>query len=285
MGTPFLDLADIVKVDFIGTRSEDRRRIAEDLGRRRITALAEKVETIEDFQAAAAAGYSLFQGYFFSKPVIQAGNRITSNRLNQFRLLNEVTRPDFSYDQMENILKQDVALTYHLLKYINSVWFALRHEVTSIKHALVLLGPGEIRKWAALMSLRNACSDKPSELFLRSITRARMGECLAPHIAMRANAPDLFLMGMFSVIDALLDMPMADILPKLPMAPPVKQALMGEAGPFRTALDAVIAYERGDWDAFGAHAKGLGMDTRIMPALFSDSLRWANEAFGVILAA
>jgi len=285
MGTPFLDLADIVKVDFLGTPPEDRARIAEELGRRNITALAEKVETIEDFAAAAAAGYTLFQGYFFSKPVIQVGNRITSNRLTQFRLLNEVTRPDFSYDQLEGIMKQDVALTYHLMKYINSVWFALRHEVTSIKHALVLLGPAEIRKWAALMSLRHMGSDKPSELFLRSITRARMGECLAPHIGMKAQAPDLFLMGMFSLIDALLDMPMADILPKLPLAEPVSKALLGQPSLFRAANDTIVAYERGDWDSFATASKELQLDTQIMPSLFSGSLRWANQAFGVFLAA
>jgi EAL and modified HD-GYP domain-containing signal transduction protein len=285
MGTPFLDLADIVKVDFLGTRTEDRARIAEDLGRRHITALAEKVETVEDFDAAVATGYTLFQGYFFSKPVIQVGNRLTSNRLNQFRLLNEVSRPDFSYDQLDDILKQDVGLTYHLLKYINSVWFSLRHEVTSIRHALILLGPGEIRKWAALMSLRNAGSDKPSELFLQSITRARMGECLAPLIGMKPQAPDFFLMGMFSVIDALLDMSMADILPKLPLATPVAQALKGEAGIFKTAKDTIVAYEKGDWSTFAANAKCLGLDTRLMPVLFTDSLRWASQAFGLISAA
>jgi EAL and modified HD-GYP domain-containing signal transduction protein len=285
MGSPFLEIADIVKVDFCGMPPDDRRRIADDLARRNIAALAEKVETVEDFDAAVAAGYAFFQGYFFSKPVIRTGSRITSNRLNNFRLLHEVSKPDFSYDQMEDILKQDVALTYHLLKYINSVWFSLRHEVTGVKHALVLLGPGEVRKWAALMSLRNLSNDKPSELFLRSITRARMGESLAPHIGLKTHASDLFLMGMFSLIDGLLDMPMAEILPKLPLARPVSQALLGQPGDYLAAKDAIVAYEKGNWDMFTATSKDLRLNTQVMPALFSDSLRWATDALGSISTA
>ncbi|MCX5682231.1 MAG: HDOD domain-containing protein [Planctomycetota bacterium] len=282
LDSPLLELADTVKVDFLATAPGDRARIAERLEQRNILALAKKVETIEDFDAGIATGYTYFQGYFFSKPVIHAGNRIMSSRLSQFRLLNEVYRPDVSYDELEGIIKQDVALTYHLLKYINSVWFALRYKVTGIKHALVVLGGSEIRRWAALMSLRGTSSDKPSELFLRSLTRARMCESLAPYAVMGAGASDLFLLGMFSVIDALLDMPMAEILPKLPLTAQVTQALLGQPGRFRAALDAVIAYENGDWGAFAAHATNLDMDTQIMPALFSESLRWANQAIGLL---
>jgi len=285
LGSPLLELADIVKVDFLAVCPQDRTRIAEELDHRNILSLAKKVETIEDFDAAVATGYAYLQGYFFSKPMIHAGNRIASNRLNQFCLLNEVHRPDLSYDDLEALIKQDVALTYHLLKYINSVWFALRCEVTGIKHALVVLGAGEIRRWAALMSLRNAVSDKPSELLLRSLTRARMCESLAPHLGMAANTSDLFLLGMFSVIDALLDMPMAEVLPKLPLAPAVTQALLGQPIRFRTVKDAVVAYEKGDWAAFAANASELGLDTQIMPALFSQSLRWANQALGVVMTA
>ena len=283
LGNPLLELADIVKVDFSATAPQERARIAEQLEQRNILSLAKKVETIEDLDAAVATGYTYLQGDFFSRPVIHAGNRITSNRLNQFRLLNEVYRPDLSYDELEAIVKQDVALTYHLLKYINSVWFALRYEVTGIKHALIVLGAGEIRRWAALMGIRGASRDKPSELFLRSLTRARMCESLAPHVGMGATASDLFLMGMFSVIDALLDMPMAEILPKLPLTPAVTQALLGQPSPFQIVKDVVVAYEKGDWEAFAANAKSLGLDTQIMPATFSGSLRWANQALGLIM--
>ena len=283
LDSPLLALADIVKVDFLATPPADRARIAEHLDLRNIQALAKNVETIEDFDAGVAAGYAYFQGYFFSRPAIHAGNRISGNRLTQFRLLNEVCRPDVSYDDLENIIKKDVALTYHLLRYINSVWFALRYEVTGIKHALIVLGASEIRRWAALMSIRNPCGNKPSELFLRSLTRARMCESLAPYLGMTVNASDLFLVGMFSVIDALLDMPMAEIVPKLPLAAPVAQALEDRPGRFRTVKDAVVAYEKGDWEVFAANAEDLGMDTRIMPALFGESLRWANQALGLIL--
>jgi EAL and modified HD-GYP domain-containing signal transduction protein len=280
--SPFLDFADIVKVDFAGTTPDERVNIAADLQARGTRALAEKVETLDQFNAALHAGYSLFQGYFFSKPVICAGKSLSGSKLSYVQMLREVNRPELSYDDLEATIKRDVSLTYKLLRFINSVWFALRHEVASIKHALVLLGPKEIRKWFALVALRHMGDDKPAELLVRAMVRARMAELLAPDLGHADDAQELFLMGMFSVIDAILDAPMDEIVEKLPLDERIRHALLGEPGPFRTLLDMIAAYERADWEAFAERAAQLGLDERRVPPVFADALKWATQAFEVV---
>ncbi|MBL7141044.1 MAG: HDOD domain-containing protein [Planctomycetes bacterium] len=279
---PLLDLADIVKVDFAATSPEDRKRLADFLCGRHIKPLAEKVETEEDFQQAEADGYHYFQGYFFSKPIIHEGKSIAGNKLAHLRLLEQVNRPEMSLDQIETVIKQDIPLTYKLLRFMNSVWFGTRYKVSSIKRALVMLGPKEIRKWFALISLREMGADKPNELFVHGMIRAKMSEGIAPLSGMAKHASELFLMGMFSVMDALLDAPMVDVLSKLPLDENVKAALLGQDSPFRPVYDLVSTYELGQWDRFCDHATRLKVDLATVPPIFGESLKWANQAFASV---
>jgi len=281
-GNPLLDLADIVKVDFLGTSPEERRRLASYLAEQKIKPLAEKVETEEEFQQADDAGYQYFQGYFFSKPIIHEGKSIAGNKLSYLRLLEQVNRPEMSMDEIEAVIKQDLTLTYKLLRFMNSVWFGLRYKVSSIKRALVMLGPKEIRKWFALVSLREMGTDKPNELFLRGMLRAKMSEGLAPVTGMQKRASELFLMGMFSVVDALLDAPMEGVLEKLPLDGQVKGALLGQDTTFRPVYDLVTTYELGQWDKFCHHANHLKVDLAAVPPIFGESLKWANQAFASV---
>ena len=281
-GSAFLDLADIVKVDFVGTTAEERQSIAEDLTRRGIRMLAEKVETAEEFQEALSGGYDYFQGYFFSRPVIHATRKISGNKLNRLRILEQVNRPELSYEDIDAIICQDVSLSYKLLRYMNSAWFGLRYPIESIKRALVQLGTQEIRKWAALVTLRDMGEDKPNELLLMSMRRAKMSESIGAMTAMNQQGSELFLMGMFSVIDALLDAPMQDVLDKLPLEEQIKMALLGQDCPFGAVYNAVRTYEKGAWDDFAQYAAALNLDILKMPQTYASSLRWAEEAFSVL---
>ena len=141
------------------------------------------------------------------------------------------------------------------------------------------LGPKEIRKWFALVCLRDMAADKPNELTVQGITRAKMGESLSAHVKLEDHASDLFLMGVFSVLDALLDKPMSEILPKLPIDPQVKSALLGEPCPFRSVHDLILSHERAQWDAFSAHAEALGLREDLVPPIFNSSVEWAANAF------
>jgi EAL and modified HD-GYP domain-containing signal transduction protein len=277
--SPFIQLADIVKVDFLGTSAEERKLISKYLTGKGVRVLAEKVEAVDEFDQALEMGYTYFQGYFFSKPVVRAGAKLSGNKLAYLRLLNEINKPDISYDDIEVFIKQDLSLTYKLLQFINSAWFGLKREIDSIKHALVLLGPKEIRKWFALVALRHMATDKPQELMLRSITRARLAEGMGPLVGMRDRGSELFLMGMFSVLDALMDVPMKDVLAKLPLNEEVKGALLGQPGRFRHVFDLMLSYEKGQWDDFSRHAEELQLDEELIPQLYTDALRWASQAF------
>ena len=281
-GSPFLDLADIVKVDFMGTTPEQRKSLSADLVRRGIKPLAEKVETVEEFQEALDAGYEYFQGYFFSKPVIHSSKKLSANRLSQIRMLKEVNSPELSYEDLDGTISQDVALSYKLLRYMNSAWFGLRCPIDSIKRALVQMGPKEIRKWFALVTLRDMGSDKPDVLLLTGMTRAKMSETVGTMASMERNGSELFLMGMFSIIDGLLDTPMAEILEKLPLDEKISSALLGRECPFGTVYNAITSYEKGAWDTFAQHAAVLKIDENRVPEAFNASLKWAQQALSVM---
>jgi c-di-GMP-related signal transduction protein len=276
--SPLLDLADIVKVDFRGTSRDFRKRIAEQLTRRGILPLAEKVETDEEFQEALADGYQLFQGYFFAKPVVRHGVRMTGSRLAQIQMLQEINRPEVSVEQLENIIKHDVSMTYKLLRFINSAWFGLRREIKSIRHALTWLGTRQIRNWVALVTLRDMGAEKPPALILQGLTRAKMAEELGvASDQFFCGEANFFLLGMLSILDALLDLPMAQALEKLPLDRELRGALLGEPGMLGAILEAVVAYEAGDWKTFSAQAQRLGIDEMVVPAIFRQATHWANQ--------
>lgn len=279
INSPLIPLADIVKVDFLGTNSEDRLRIADSLNGRNLLLLAEKIETPAAFDEALNMGYNFFQGYFFSKPTIQAGNKIKSNVLNYMRILSEINNPDYSYDKLEEFFRPDVVLTYKLLRFINSIWFGLRHEVSSIKHALVLLGPKEIKKWLSLVAMSSLAEGKPSELILGSLVRAKACEDMAAVTRQTDVAPELFLTGMFSYIDAITDMPMTEVVKNLPVIEPIKQALVGEPGKFRDVLDAIIHYERANWAGLSSMIGRLDVREEDVAQVYNRSFGWANQAF------
>jgi len=278
LDSPFLDVAGMAVVKFSETSVEERRILCEKLAAREIETIAGNVETAEDFDQAASWGYSYFQGEFFAKPVVRPDQEIAANKLTYLQLLREVNHAALSYDDVAALVEQDVALTYKLLRFMNSAWFGLKFEVKSVRHALVLLGPKEIKRWVSLVAVRSTGDDKPEELLVRSLTRAKAAEQVGMLASMEKQASELFLMGMLSVMDALTDKPMGEVLEKLPLSEPIKTALLGGAGPFRDVYETVLHYERGDWDHLSAAAAALHLDEQKVPEVFRSSLKWATEA-------
>ncbi len=274
-----LQLADIVKVDFIATPIEQRTALSQRLRSMPIELLAEKVETVEDFDWALKAGYGLFQGYFFSKPVIIIGKDVPGFKLNYIRLLSEINDPNFDFSRLESVIKTDVSISYKLLRYINSAAFGFRDEIRSIRDALVLLGEMNIRKLASLWLLAGLGQDKPEELVVCSVLRARFCESLAPLVGQKSRQPELFLLGMFSLIDAIVDRPMPEILAQLPISEDINDALLGKPNALRTVLDSVIAYEKGEWDSLSEAAGILGLDEEVIPEIYLKSIEWTGHIF------
>lgn len=274
---PLYPLVNIVKVDFSTTNLEEQRAFAQKFLPMNIKLLAEKVATHTEFKAAKGMGYSLFQGHFFCKPTMIGSHRIPETKLSRLRLLRVVSEPIIDIQKAEQIFKEDVALSYKLLLYINSAYFGLRHEVSNIRQALVLLGQKRLRKWASLIVAASLGDGKPSELLVTSITRARFCECMADLTQLDARKDDLFLLGMFSTLDAILDTSMDEVLEKMPLAPDLSSALLGEPGQLRDVLDVVIAYESADWDRFGELKEKLGFDESTVPSLHAEAVKMAEE--------
>lgn len=276
--SPLLALADVVKVDFMKSSREERARFSEICRSRGVTCLAEKVETRDQFAEACENGYELFQGYYFCQPEILTAKEIPSQKLTHLRILHEIHRPDIDFDGLETEIKRDVALAYHLLKFINSPFFGLRRTVDSIKQALVLLGQNEVRKWFTVILLSAMGQDRPAELVVQSVVRARFCELLTLQGALRERSSDLFLTGLFSLIDVIVGRPMEEVLGDLPVAGEVKEALLGRRNPIRQILELALAHESGDWGGSLALSGPVGVAAADIAQCYLDSLAWANSA-------
>ncbi|MEI6126799.1 MAG: HDOD domain-containing protein [Pseudomonadota bacterium] len=275
---PLIELADVIKVDFLSPDVENRKRVIRNCDNKKIKFLAEKVETVDVFQEALDLGYTYFQGYFFSKPVIIRGRDIPGSKVNYLRVLHEVNSPGIEFEKLEEIIKRDVSLSYKLLRFINSAFFKFSIKVESIKHALFLLGLKEIKKWASVLALSGMGFDKPQELLMVSLIRARFCETLAEKIGQQSRTSDFFITGLFSVIDALIDRPMQEILVDLPIADDIKQALLGEDNNLHDVFFLAVSYEKGNWEQTHTCARKLRINEAELPDIFFNSVSWANVA-------
>jgi len=242
---PLVDVADYIKMDVLAMERDTVREHVALLKRHDVKLLAEKVESAEDFEFCRELGFEYFQGYFFCRPNVIRGRRAPTNRLATVRLLERLQDPSAELADIEALIVRDVALTYRLLRYINAARMGLSQPVDSVQRALALLGLNTVRALASLVVL-SRIDDKPPELLITALVRARMCEELARHRDRRETAT-YFTVGLFSMLDAMLDMSMEELLASLPLAAPVRQALLDYTGELGQVLHCVVAYDIGDW--------------------------------------
>jgi c-di-GMP-related signal transduction protein len=273
---PLVELADFIKVDFRLTGIQEQEALAARYTGKGIRMLAEKVETMEEFSAGLAMGYSLFQGYFFCRPEMMQHQEMPAFKLAYLELLQAATAPEFDMKLLAVKIKHEASLTFRLLRYLNSAGFAMRTEIRSIPHALSLLGERELRKWIAVVSVGVMADGKPSELMTVPLVRGRFCELLAPLAGLDDQSNDLFLMGLLSVMDAILDQPLKAILAELPVRQEIKKALLLHKGVYRELLDITIAHERADWEKITMLGTNLGIGEGQIPALYVSAVDWAS---------
>jgi c-di-GMP-related signal transduction protein len=271
-----LPYARYVKVDVLSTGPEERKKI-EKACPAGVKLIAEKVESSEVFDEARAHGYSLFQGYYFCRPTTFSGGALSARRLAYARLLTALNRPNVSVNSIEDLIKHDASLTYRVLRCINSAAFGIRREIHSIRQALVLLGLDQVRKWASVWALAGLNGGASSELVTIAILRARSCELVATDALGADDASEFFLLGLCSLLDAMLGQPMATAVAELPLSENVRGALLGEQNDARNMLDAVIAHERGEWDEAARIAASVSISPDRLPIAYADSLKWARE--------
>lgn len=276
---PLIRLADYIKVDFKQTTGGQRGEVVRRFGGDNIKLLAEKVETHEEFHEALAYGYLFFQGYFICEPELVSRKDIPGFKVNYLRFMREVNQPEINLDKLEQIIKQDLSLSYKLLRYLNSAWFGWRAEVKSIKAALVKLGEKPTRKWASMVAYANLGEDKPSAVLLTSLIRARFCELMGPEADLKGRDLDLFLIGMFSLIDTLVDRPRDEVLDELKVSQDIKDALGMNDTPLSRIYRLVLAYERGHWDEALESARALGIESAHIPQRYTEAVEWAEQVF------
>jgi len=274
---PFVALADMIKVDVLATTPDDQRALIKRIGRPGLAFVAEKVETPTAFADARAAGYKYFQGYFFSRPVLVGARDVPSAKMNYLRLLAELNQPAHTLWGLEEIIKRDVGLSYKLLRYVNSAFFGRARRIESLIDALLLVGEDKIKAWASVMALSAMASDRPAALQAMAVTRGNFCERLAAASPVSISAADAFLVGLFSLLDAMVGRPLPDILRELSLTSEVTETLLGEETPLRPVYELAVAHERADWDVMGTRTVALGIPQGKSSVLYRDAITWAHE--------
>jgi EAL and modified HD-GYP domain-containing signal transduction protein len=239
--------------------------------------LAEKVETPADFQQAMRLGYSYFQDYFFCKPEIVSGKEMPAAKRNYLRFLQEVNQPQLNFDRLEDLIKHEVSLSARLLRYLNSAAMGLRHKLTSIKQAMAMLGEGPLRKWASLVAISALGEDKVPELLVTCLARARFCELLAAPSGMAGRELDMFLMGLFSAMDAVMDQPLDTMISQIPVPEDVSAALLGANTLLGQVCRLVLSFERGNLALTEMTARRLNIPVDQVSSLYCQAVAWADQ--------
>ncbi len=264
-----LELFDLVKLNINELGNGQLTDLVERLKPYEGKLVAEKLGTQEQHEFCVAAGCDLFQGYFFCRPAVACTRGIAANRLALLQVAAALNDPDVELEQIEQLIAHDVALSFRLLRYVNSAFFGLRGDVRSIGQALALLGLDNVRRWSTL-SVLASIDDKPTELTVTALTRARFCELAGEPLGI-ASPSELFTLGLFSVLDAMMDAPMIDVIASLPLAAEMREALVGRKGKRGLLLECVTALETGEISDMPSIVANAG-------ELYLDALMWSNSA-------
>ena len=273
---PLLALARIVKFDFRASSIKDIEAAIKELAEYRVKLLAEKIETHEEFQQALSMGFEYFQGYFFSKPEILKSRDISPSKITLLNIMSEANRDDCRITELEKFVSHDLSINYKLMRYINSAYFGMFKRVKSVKQTLVLLGMKEVRRFISLIAMAQLVSGKPDELIRASLIRAKLCENLGKE-GIGKNGSELFTLGLFSFIDAILDDEMGNIMKNLPLSENIKNALTGGNGELADYLTLVSCYETGDWTKVASLVAKTGLDEKKTAEFYMDAVVWADS--------
>lgn len=275
-----LELADIIKIEIPNRIDSELAEQVTRLRRFRARLVAEKVATHEDFQRCLALGFDLFQGYFFFRPEIIGEGNISETSLSVMRLLAALEDANNGPKELEAIITSDAVLSYRLLRLVNSAYFGLSSSVSSLRHAIVYLGVGNIRNWVRVLALARL-DNRPPELLKAALVRARMCEQLITGGKPNSKGEQAFMVGLFSMLDALLNAPMDELLGNLDLPEEVSQAIRERSGPFGDLLEQVQACERAQWELL----ESWDISPVLLAYTYLSAVEWADQMFNFGTAA
>jgi len=269
---PLIEIADIIKLDVLTMAEHEIEEQVALLRPFNTRLLAEKVETIEQFDFLTTLDFDYYQGYFLSKPSIIEGKRTPTNKLSILQLLTKLAHSDTDHTEIESLITCDVGLSYKILRYINAACFALPRKIASINEAIIYLGLSNIRRFASMIAM-SGFNDQPHEILLTALIRARMCELLAESGG-RQNTDAYFTAGLFSALDIMLNMSMTELVNDLPLGDELTQALLDKGGRLHEALKCTMAYEQQRWSA----VKFAGLPAEEISNIYLNAVKWGNEA-------
>ncbi len=271
-----IELADYIKVDFLISGEQQRRELLHRLKGTKVALLAEKVETQEEHLKARDEGFALMLGYYFCRPMLIENHEVPANRLSQLKILRLLQDETIDPQELAQQVRRDVSLTYRLLRLANSPVWAYQQEVRSVRDALIVVGEVTFRRLAAVAIASELNAGQPPELLRMAFVRARFCELAAGFCGL--NQTEQFLMGMLSLLPAMLHVPMKDLSPLLPLRDEVRQALEGKQEPERALLCWLEGHEQGDWAACDKVVETQGLNPHDLLQCFEEALHWAEDA-------
>jgi len=266
-----LGAANIVKVALSQEAAGALPHTVRELKSRGLTLIAEEVGTVEQFERCIELGFDGFQGDFLQHPQTFSALRVPSSKLGTLRLLTELSKEDTSMEEIEQLVSQDISMSYRVLRCINSSFYNLPRKVDSIRQAIVILGLDPLRQLCSLVALQGF-DDRPPNLLVVAMARARMCEQLGK-LRDSADTGPYFITGLFSMLNVLTGVPIQQIVEELPLAQPVVRALLAEEGELGAALHCVRAYERGRWK----DVQFCGLPPNVIRAAYVDAVFWAEQ--------
>jgi len=272
---PLVELADYVKVDFIQSGVQERKSLLRRLSGATVALIAEKIETQEEYKQACQEGFRLFQGYYFCRPVLLKGSKIPANRLFQIEILQLLRSDVIDLRKLTQLMKRDASLTYRLLRLVNSPMCAIRQEVRSIQAALLAVGEDTFRRIATLAIASEFNAGQPAEILRMAFVRGRFCELAAGQCAL--DATEQYLLGMLSLLPAMLRLPMNELVAALPLRREICEALQGISNSERTLLQWLEFYELGDWDACDTADRADGLNQAQLLRCYAEAVIWAED--------
>lgn len=275
---PLCELVDIIKVDILGKSPRQVADIVKGVSGYNAALLAEKVENHDVFKVCKGLGFTYFQGFFFNRPEIIPGRKLSASQVAKVKLLKELSALDTDPARLVEIIQTDLSISYRLLKYINSAFFGLQIEVTSIQRAVSMLGCQNMRQWLQVIILSDInTTDKAQELVRISVQRGRFLQLMAARVATPFDQDGMFLLGFFSLLDAILDQSMDTVLAEIPLDPGIKKALVDSTSTDGVWIDLLDEIDRCNWVRLTRKVSQMGLSINMVSRLSADASAWTAQ--------
>jgi len=269
---PLAQLADYIRVDYTGFGVAERRYLS-NMDCPSLAMVAKKVETPEAYQQACEEGFTLFQGGYFCKPVLLKKRKVPANRQLHFEIVRLLHHDPINIPKVSQLVLRDASLTYRLLRLVNSPLYAMHQEVRSIERAIIAVGENTFRRIVSLAVLSELNGEEPPEILHMALVRGRFCELAAKAGGLQPD--EQYLLGMLSLVPAMLHLPMEEITPSLPLRAEICEALQGSMNRERTLLTWIEAHEHGDWETCDQIANSNGLSQEHLVQCYTESVVWA----------